>query len=348
MQVSGSNQPLESDVSTSHYENISIDWATDNNKQTALVDNGQAVEYPLPKDLGTAKGMILNIADDISVYSGLHHYQSTSADSWYHLGEVDGQLCSDALMISMSWGAQRKNIDCELDSELVFDSCNTMFKRSDQMAFDVHQQSASEVKVTVSTIPIPSLIKLMGESNTQFLLESLNLTASPSASVVAIPHSLNRILNCAVPAHFTGLMKHLFAQAKVIEYLCELVSYFHHQRQKNTETKLGKQQSKNIGRDAHDIILSEPINPPSLSEIASMLGVSTRKLNQAFKDEFNLSPHQFIVNQRLTYAHQMLVEKRATQKQIAYLIGYSNVSHFNAAFKRHFGYTPGQIQANIK
>ena len=335
-------------MSTSHYENILIDWATGNETQTALVDNGQAVEYPLPKDLGTAKGMLLNIADDISVYSGLHHYHATSADGWYHLGEVDGQLCSDALMISMSWGAKRKNIDCELDSVLVFDSGNIMFKRSGQIAFDVHQQSASEVKITVSTIPIPSLIKLMGESNTQFLLECLNLTATPSASVVAIPHSLNRILHCAVPAHFTGPMKHLFAQAKVIEYLSELVSYFHDQRQKSTATKLGTQQSKNVGRDAYNIILSEPSNPPSLSKLATMLGVSTRKLSQAFKNEFNLSPHQFIVNQRLTYAHQMLVEKRATQKQIAYLIGYSNVSHFNAAFKRHFGYTPGQIQANNK
>jgi AraC-like DNA-binding protein len=52
---------------------------------------------------------------------------------------------------------------------------------------------------------------------------------------------------------------------------------------------------------------------------------------------------KFVVEQRLARSHQMLLDPRMVERTIsaiAFAAGFSDLSHFNRAFRQHFGKTP--------
>ena len=331
-----------------HYENILVDWAVKQEDAALLTDNGDYIVYPFAKEIGIGKGIMLNTSDDISVFCGEHMYNANNICGDYDFGKIDGQFYNDVLIISTSWGGYSKNIEHDLDVISCFDDTNTMFKHANSFSFDLKHQTVSNLKVTTTSIPITSVIKLMGEANTRFLLDSLNIADAPSVAIASVPRAINNILNMAVAPHITGTMKHLFARSKVLEYLGELVSHFEHEQRKVVSTKLKSKQHRTMGRDARELIISKQGNVPSLVELACQMGISTRQLNTSFKAEFNMTPHQYIIRQRLTYAHRLLLESQISQKELAYQLGYSHVNHFITAFRKYFGYPPGHARFKAK
>jgi len=69
------------------------------------------------------------------------------------------------------------------------------------------------------------------------------------------------------------------------------------------------------------------------------------KLQQGFREVFKVTPFQYLQNYRLDLARILLEEKDLTVSNIAYRIGYSNVSYFSRVFKRRFGITPGKYRS---
>lgn len=81
-------------------------------------------------------------------------------------------------------------------------------------------------------------------------------------------------------------------------------------------------------------------NPPSLSEFAVTLGVSTEKLSDELRGETGVSYAQYITERRMKRAMLLLEGGDTPLKRVAYEVGYIHTSNFCTAFKRHFGTTP--------
>lgn len=81
-------------------------------------------------------------------------------------------------------------------------------------------------------------------------------------------------------------------------------------------------------------------NPPSLSELATSLGVSAEDLSEDMRNEMGISYVQHITERRMKRAMMLLEGGSIPLKQVAYEVGYSHTSNFCTAFKRHFGSTP--------
>ena len=58
-----------------------------------------------------------------------------------------------------------------------------------------------------------------------------------------------------------------------------------------------------------------------------------------FKKEFGLTPHAFIVNERLNRANR-LIQNGMAINQASIEVGFNDQSHFTRNFKKYFGYTP--------
>ena len=54
-------------------------------------------------------------------------------------------------------------------------------------------------------------------------------------------------------------------------------------------------------------------------------------------------PVQLITEMRLNKAHKMLKSKTGSVSEIAYAVGYSNLSYFAKSFKEKFGYLPSKV-----
>ncbi|MBY0012315.1 AraC family transcriptional regulator [Paenibacillus typhae] len=82
-----------------------------------------------------------------------------------------------------------------------------------------------------------------------------------------------------------------------------------------------------------------------LYDLASQLDVSGRHLNSLFLQTFGLSPYAYFVRLRIRKSKELLVSKPAmTVKTISQLVGFRDVSHFVATFRKQSGTTPDQFR----
>ena len=69
-------------------------------------------------------------------------------------------------------------------------------------------------------------------------------------------------------------------------------------------------------------------------DLASRLGISTRHLNNIFKEHFQTTPVQYLTEVRINRAKEMLIETDKDIVSICFEIGYETVPTFYRAFKK--------------
>ncbi|MFZ9848860.1 MAG: helix-turn-helix domain-containing protein [Flavobacteriales bacterium] len=98
-----------------------------------------------------------------------------------------------------------------------------------------------------------------------------------------------------------------------------------------------------------DYIANNYSNPDlSLSSINADTGIAENKISSIIKTKCNQSFKQYINNIRMTEAKRLLKESDATISEIAYSVGYNNVTHFNRVFKTETGIAPGDFRKNAQ
>lgn len=78
-----------------------------------------------------------------------------------------------------------------------------------------------------------------------------------------------------------------------------------------------------------------------LEGVVAGTGANRNKVNEVLKTELGMTFTGYVNKLRLTEAARLLTEKSAaTVAEIAYSVGYANVSYFNKLFKEEYGCTP--------
>ncbi|WP_347921796.1 ATP-binding protein [Pontimicrobium sp. SW4] len=80
-----------------------------------------------------------------------------------------------------------------------------------------------------------------------------------------------------------------------------------------------------------------------VEDIAKQVGFSRSQLHRKLKALSDKSANQLITEIRLNEAHRMLTLKTGTVSEVAYSVGYSNLSYFTKSFKEKFGKLPSKI-----
>ena len=82
----------------------------------------------------------------------------------------------------------------------------------------------------------------------------------------------------------------------------------------------------------------------SLSDIANELGMSQYYFCHLFKRSTGMSPHQFLIRQRVERAKHLLKQTERTVTSIALDCGFANQSHFAKYFRLCTGLNPSQFR----
>ena len=93
-------------------------------------------------------------------------------------------------------------------------------------------------------------------------------------------------------------------------------------------------------REAEKILLEDICNPPTIKELAKLVGTNELKLKTGFKHLFGNTIYGYLTDHRMDYARLNFETSRIQVKEVAAKVGYSNPSHFIAAFRKKFGVTP--------
>ena len=83
----------------------------------------------------------------------------------------------------------------------------------------------------------------------------------------------------------------------------------------------------------------------SLTAMADLAAMSATQFSKAFKKEVGQSPLQYVIAQRLELASVLLKTSQLTVAEVAYRVGYQDLSRFGQHFKRKFGTTPATFRA---
>lgn len=82
----------------------------------------------------------------------------------------------------------------------------------------------------------------------------------------------------------------------------------------------------------------------SLAEVARVVNISPTYFANLFKRAMGISPHQYVVQQRVERAKLLLLKTDLAIADIALQVGFSNQSHLTRHFKRLIGVTPKQVR----
>lgn len=97
--------------------------------------------------------------------------------------------------------------------------------------------------------------------------------------------------------------------------------------------------------EAKKIILANLSQWITVSELAKIVGTNEHTLKRGFKELFGAPIFEFIKNYKMDEARKMLYETEINISYISDKLGYKNVTHFSAAFKRKFGCTPRELKS---
>lgn len=97
-------------------------------------------------------------------------------------------------------------------------------------------------------------------------------------------------------------------------------------------------------RRAEEILAARAAEPISISELATLTGISLRSLERSFKEARGCTLRDFLKSQRLELAHRRLraAAPDTTVTQVLYASGFSHPGEFSAAYRRRFGEAPSE------
>jgi AraC family transcriptional regulator len=102
--------------------------------------------------------------------------------------------------------------------------------------------------------------------------------------------------------------------------------------------------SKHRLRTVFDYINDHLCEKLTLEEIAKELDMSHFYFSRLFKISTGITPHQYLIQQRIERAKQVLRQPDKTIADIAMDCGFANPSHFAKHFRKYTGVTPKQFR----
>jgi AraC-like DNA-binding protein len=78
----------------------------------------------------------------------------------------------------------------------------------------------------------------------------------------------------------------------------------------------------------------------TIEDLASIARLSRSHFTRAFKASVGCPPHNFILQQRIERAKELMLESAEPLVQIALICGLADQSHFSRTFRAHAGCTP--------
>jgi AraC-like DNA-binding protein len=162
-------------------------------------------------------------------------------------------------------------------------------------------------------------------------IDVLDVTSQTSSEVSQL---LLRAINCFEQDEANAI--DLVKRASMLLKPYAVVSRDHGLKDKTVSGGLAPWQVMRIKR----YITNHVSRSVAIDELAELVKLSTSYFSAAFKASFGLSPHNYIVAQRVEHAKHLMLTTDAPLCEIALDCGLSDQAHLSRVFRRLTGTTP--------
>jgi len=94
---------------------------------------------------------------------------------------------------------------------------------------------------------------------------------------------------------------------------------------------------------AREILLQHIGEPITIKALSRKVAINECYLKKGFKEIFGTTIFDFYQGQRMEHAKYLLYDKGLSVTEVSLLLGYSSISHFSTAFKKHTGIKPCEL-----
>jgi AraC family transcriptional regulator len=206
-------------------------------------------------------------------------------------------------------------------------------------------ESVDVLRFVYSATLLSQLVKAKGNNDT--LIEDV-LTFRHTTSFTKIIPLCNRtraVLEGLLNYTYTGTLENIYVNAQTQMLL--LYSLDCMLGEKEIDTISCKFLANELDREkiikAREILIQHIGEPITIKELSRKVAINECYLKKGFKELFGTTIFEFYQSQRMEHAKYLLYEKGLSVTDVSALLGYSSISHFSTAFKKHTGLKPCEL-----
>lgn len=179
-------------------------------------------------------------------------------------------------------------------------------------------------------------------------LELLNFRHTHSFSrSIPIGNKIKQTLETFLGHNYTDTFENIYVNAQTQILLLYALEGILGEEPQEEEVPACKFLANHNDRDkillAREILLEHIGDPITIKELSRKVGINECYLKKGFKVMFGSTIFDFYQDQRMEHARFLLYEKGKNVSEVSALLGYSSISHFSTAFKKHTGLKPCEL-----
>ncbi|MDA5193719.1 AraC family transcriptional regulator [Govanella unica] len=162
---------------------------------------------------------------------------------------------------------------------------------------------------------------------------------------IPLTAKIRNVIHCSKSKHLPAPVRPLPLEAQSLDILCDLFPFIEHY----TSLPPSFENTQFLERDlkclyhAHDILLAQYNPPPTITDLARQVGMSTTKLKTGFRNLYGETIHSFATKIRMEEACRLLSDPELPIYLVSQQLGYEHHNSFILAFKKQFGIVPKQF-----
>lgn len=264
----------------------------------------------------------------------VHRISGSDEDASPSITLVPRKIC---LVFSLESDAKMRILDANYALKLLQGQMYIMY--NPHTALPMRLELSQNSRLWVMIFSIEKIHELfMGGNQSTDLFEAITIDKQ-FYSATPISTAMYTVLEQLFFARVPENTKNLYMMGKVLEVLSLYfgahdafdISGCPYLKDESTVLKVHK---------AKELLLQNMLEPPTIKELSMKVGLNEYQLKGGFKRLYGSPIFQFLNDHRLSHAQQLLLSGRYKVNEVAWEIGYTNPSHFIAAYKRKYKITP--------
>ncbi len=283
-----------------------------------------------------------------SVNYAIHRYKKPESFDLEEMG-----------MLSYNYKMSDSHPDTNL--QLVFCISGNKYckKHNGECEFCKHSDS-HDCEELVPTIDI-ALFRFEKKHLSSFVKNVRTTTFSENILNFSYTSSFNKILPLCGPVHgiltnlmnhtYTDSMENIFVNAQtqmLLLHAMECMAGVGEQKDEFSCKFLESEDEREKIRLAREVLIQHICEPLTIKELSRKAAINECYLKKGFKEMYGTTIFDFFQTQRMEHAKYLLYEKGMTVTDVSNMLGYSSISHFSTAFKKHTGIKPCELLLKMK
>ena len=254
----------------------------------------------------------------------------------YHSGQPNKNHLELRFCISGNYYCNEKKDQCDFCKLHESETCNEKIESIDVVSFSFS----------------PSYLQQFAKANKYENAFSDQLVAFAYKDTFSKYASLNEKTKNAIQAllnhNFSDTIENIFINAQtqiILLYTTELM-FASHEKLNYQSKFLSNAEDKEKIIKARAILLEHIHQPITIKTLSRKVAINECYLKKGFKEVFGTTIFDFYQSQRMEHAKYLLYEKKLSVTEVSASLGYSSISHFSTAFKKHTGIKPCELIFN--